>query len=269
MNGGQCRLGLDENQLASELCECPSSHYGESCEKEAERCGEEYCYHGSQCFEILLADGFTEHICDCTKAYTEDHYYAGEFCQYASTNFCTGHDDPNGRQFCTNGGQCPEEGHKPCSCPPGFTGPRCAFEIGKDGNDYALCELGCQNGGTCQKGVKDLQKAYGKFANDVAYLLDEEHVDFEHCVCPDGFYGIRCEYNVEQCKEGEHICFHGSTCVNDGEELGCNCEESDELTAGLFCEFIATEDCGQQMSSSDEHPGFCTNGGNCLGEDEG
>ena len=276
LNGGVCRLGVDDDALdansqESKYCECPVAFYGDQCESNAELCGEEYCYHGSKCFEILLADGSTEHLCDCKKAYTEDRHFAGEFCQYPSTQFCTGRDDPNGRQFCTNGGLCPEDSHKPCDCPPGYMGPRCAYQIGKDGGDYAECKLECQNGGTCQKGVKDLQAAYGKFASDVAFLLNETHENYEHCTCPDGFFGIRCEYEYEQCKESDHKCFHGSTCVNAGsDEQACDCESSDTQTAGLFCEFFATQDCSEYPTDfSDEHRGFCTNGGTCLIDDDG
>lgn len=268
LNQGICRLGDGNDE--TELCECPSSFYGEQCEKEAEKCGDDYCYHGSKCFEIILGNGSTEHICDCTRAFTEENSYAGEFCQYPSTVFCTGHDDPNGRQFCTNGGECPQDRHLPCSCLPNFMGPRCAFEIGKDGGDYAECELACQNGGTCQKGIKDLQKAFGNFASDVSHMLNQTHDNFEHCVCPKDFYGIRCEYQAEECGEGEHICFHGSECVSSEDDLGCNCETSEQKTAGLFCEFFATDECAEQPQISDnENRGFCTNGGYCMKDDDG
>lgn len=266
VNGGLCRLGNDGKATGTEFCECLPQHFGEFCEREAERCGDEFCYHGSKCFEILLADGSTEHICDCRNAFTEERYYAGEFCQYPSTQFCTGPGDLNGRQFCTNGGECPAEDHKPCGCPPGFSGPRCAFELGKDGNDYAACKLTCDNGGTCQKGVKDLRRAYGKFADDISHMLDTSHGDdFEHCVCPEGFFGIRCEYVAELCEAGEHICLHGSSCVRDGNDLGCDCDSAEQNTAGLFCEFFSTEDCNTSAGSeNNELSSFCTNGGKCV-----
>jgi hypothetical protein len=111
----------DELEWSSDwYCLCSSGLYGNFCENEAERCGDNYCYHGSKCLEIRLEDGY-EHVCDCTAAYTEEQYWSGEFCQYPSTVFCT---DPgvNGRQFCTNGGSCPANEHESCICPTGFTG---------------------------------------------------------------------------------------------------------------------------------------------------
>ena len=93
-----------------------------------EECGSGFCHHSSTCLELSLdEEPFVEHMCDCTNAYTEDTYYAGEFCQYASTQFCSDSNDPNGRQFCVNGGKCPTESHLPCECPEGFSGPRCAI----------------------------------------------------------------------------------------------------------------------------------------------
>ena len=117
--------------------------------------------------KTILRPASHEYMCDCTPGYSEEQYFSGEYCQYASTVFCSPFDDPNGRQFCTNGGECPNEVHQPCSCPDGFSGPRCAFQSGVDGRDYAECQLDCMNGGTCQKGFKNLDETLGKFSEDV------------------------------------------------------------------------------------------------------
>ena len=270
-NGGLCRVG--EKPGEGHQCDCPKTHFGDFCEYPAEPCGENYCLHGSKCFEINLEDkSKKEHLCDCTAAYTATTYYSGEFCQYPSTTFCSGIDDPNGRQFCTNNGRCADGAdatHEPCICPVGYAGPRCAFAIGKDGSDYAECKLSCKNGGTCQKGVKDLKTYYGKFANAISHLIEADpgEADHEHCVCPHGFFGIRCEYEVEECNNGEHLCFHGSQCVK--EDAACDCESSKSDTAGLFCEYFATEQCTQVPLINENHRGFCTNGGSCKQEKNG
>jgi len=205
-------------------------------------------------------------MCDCLPGYTEKEVFSGEFCQYVSTSFCSPADDPNGRQFCTNGGICPPQGgHGPCDCPKGFSGPRCSFQEGVDGSDYAECDLPCMNGGTCQKGMKDLDQVYARFSDDIADILNETHSDFEHCSCPVGFYGIRCEYEVEECS-GTHVCFHGSSCKETATgSSSCVCEDSYRLTAGLFCEFFATQECDESLAPpAPGHRGFCTNGGLCV-----
>lgn len=265
LNNGTCAVNDD----GEPFCLCPTNFFGSFCEETGAKCGGNYCYHTSKCLEIHLADGSSEHVCDCTSAFTDETYYAGEFCQYPSTQFCSGGDDPNGRQFCVNNGKCPLKRHQACDCPEGFTGPRCAFQIGVDGSDYSECDLPCQNGGTCQKGLKDAfsGELFEKFDLDIAHILEthgQQHVNYEHCVCPEGYFGIRCEYLMEQCGEGEHLCFHGSECVRYDDMFGCDCESSDQKVAGLFCENIATSLCEQWVDSENGHRGFCTNGGKCI-----
>ena len=175
LNSGTCVL--DDRGKAS--CLCAPGFSGDQCEKGDETCGVSYCRHGSKCHVIELANGAKEHVCDCTAAYTEDTFYSGEFCQYPSTEFCTGPDDTNGRQFCVNNGKCPNQSHLPCLCPEGFSGPRCAYQLGIDGMDYRECDLECMNGGTCHKGMKNAQRNFN------VYLSEEEqkqHHDYEHCV---------------------------------------------------------------------------------------
>jgi len=191
-NGGACKLGVDDDSTEAEPiehCECPDAFYGDQCEREADLCGEKYCRNGSKCLgEIKLANGSTEHLCDCSRAYTESMHFAGQFCQYPSTEFCTGSEDPNGRQFCTNGGSCPSERNKPCNCPPGFLGPRCAYQIEVDGGDHHGCDLDCQNGGTCQKQGTGLA-----------------------CRCPHGFEGSQCEYEIERSEKASGSSMKMST----------------------------------------------------------
>jgi Notch-like protein len=239
---------------------------------DAEPCGESFCYHGSKCLAgINIGNGTTEDICDCTSAFTDTQAYAGEFCQYPSTDFCGDPAFGSNRNFCVNNGVCESSGYAPCQCPNGFKGPRCAFEVGKDGVEYSECKLKCENGATCQKGLKkaDLGK-YARFADDISHLINETHthVDFEHCVCPPGYFGISCEYEVEECGKGDHFCFHGSTCSED--ETNCDCESSDFDTAGLFCENASTEECPEEsFLPDDKHRGFCVNGGKCNLKEDG
>ena len=101
-------------------CECPSGFQGDLCEQQDDEdlCGEDSCKHGSECIQISES----EYMCDCTIAYTDDLYYAGKYCQFPSTIFCTEPDHPEGRQFCVNEGSCGAQDHAPCSCPKGFAG---------------------------------------------------------------------------------------------------------------------------------------------------
>jgi len=53
-NDGICTIGSIGDEIM-EVCECNLPFHGEFCEMEASPCGEEYCFHGSECFEILLS----------------------------------------------------------------------------------------------------------------------------------------------------------------------------------------------------------------------
>jgi hypothetical protein len=54
---------------------------------------------------------------------------------------------------------------------------------------------------------------------------------FEHCVCPDGYFGLQCEHKLEICPGGDHVCLHGSKCVAQDEGEGgqtthkCDCDD--------------------------------------------
>ena len=88
-------------------------------------------------------------------------------------------------------------------------------------------------------------------------MFNHTNVDFEHCVCPDGYFGIRCEYEVEECGNSGHVCLHGSTCNAEPGNTKCNCDDADELAAGLYCEFTATDECDTTAAiPGQEHRGI-------------
>lgn len=231
--------------------------------------------------------------CDCATAFTDDDIFAGEFCEHKATSFCTipTGDTLEGVLFCTNGGTCRMNHLEGCECDAAWEGLSCEFATDTssfvDDNDEAdndqfltdagdddpfSCDLPCHNGGICAHGAKDL----GHFADvigDVSHLNATFHADqFAHCVCPPGFVGLLCEYQVETCGEHEHYCLHGSKCVEKNGKKECDCSQADETVgsldgrpfAGDSCEHVATDICNIGGTS---YPGqplyFCTNGGIC------
>ena len=52
----------------------------------------------------------TKHHCDCTSADTTTASFAGRFCQYESTSFCSKSENQNGNLFCVNNGECLGDG---------------------------------------------------------------------------------------------------------------------------------------------------------------
>lgn len=192
---------------------CPPGLVGTRCEATASTCRESPCLNGASCIGIgsaIARSGLQDFFCDCTTAYAEHGFFAGRYCQYESTSVCrSGDNSPNGPRFCVNGGGCLDESKAWCECPGGFFGSRCEFTQDELLEDFSVYELPCFNGGRCVEGIGALALVEA----NATYLFVERHINFEHCSCPGGFFGVQCEHKYSLCGEGDHICFHGSECV--------------------------------------------------------
>jgi hypothetical protein len=300
-NGGLCKLGFgpeydDDYQFYNDIddiedfmyCLCPPGTHGDFCKVESVPCGENVCYHGT-CIQRMV-DGNTVHHCACDA--DEDVAYAGRFCQYEATSYCTDSKTLNGHLFCVNDGVCRSDAYLGCDCVDGFRGFSCEFNVGEqmspdednglgEGTDSedlepgidpieeSECILDCGANGVCRHGVKDIE-ALGDAAH-AAYLNVTHSDDFEHCVCRDGFIGLQCEHKISHCDgAGEHFCLHSATCIQEGEHYACDCSTADsnigEFFTGDHCEHPSTSTCTTEPTSA-EHAklaAFCTNGGTCV-----
>jgi Notch-like protein len=108
--------------------------------------------------------------------------------------------------------------------------------------DLALLNGGsaCHNGGVC--------------SDQVAHFT---------CACPDGFSGVACEKNVDDCAaaSGDERCLNGGVC-HDG-VLGFTCECA-QGWGGHRCE-VDTEDGCARRGDADA----CRNGGSCVDQPQG
>lgn len=299
-NGGQCQLGAStwhhfyrgfqtsygqswQNPLDLQHCECPEGFTGTLCEIRGEKCGSDYCHHNGKCVQKETTNGPVEHYCDCSET-----KHAGEFCEHEPTEFCTELPDHNGHQFCANGGTCKGESyvhskciraansryiiifrHLGCNCPAGFVGPVCEFP--DRGQEPVECNLQCHNHGICRKGAKDVS-ALQKYGLDTDMTKSfSEH--FEHCVCPAGYVGLQCEYQMDLCPGGLHACLNGGECMSSVDRSSinyyCNCVDAEaplSRFAGEFCEMESTQFCTLDGGKTRPGPGlnsYCTNGGTC------
>lgn len=151
---------------------------------------------------------------------------------------------------------------KKCSCPSGTFGLHCEY------SEEQECTLECMNGGKCQIGLKDFSymENYGL---DILSYLGGQDIYGQHCVCPEGYSGAKCETeDVVRCGNG--ICFNGAECVETVSldrkvvfNQYCRCKQDKETGfAGKFCEHEATTYCPAPYGHNpDEY--FCTNGGEC------
>jgi hypothetical protein len=108
---------------------------------------------------------------------------------------------------------------------------------------------------------------FGPITNMLNISFNE---NFEHCVCPNGYAGLECEVKAEVCGKGEHVCLHGSKCIEDGDEHGCDCENAFtpfERYEGRYCQFKSSEICTVDgiVGTGNNNFAFCVNGGKCKG----
>jgi len=296
-NGGTCDQGgvtsaegvgnrnLVEAQRELQFsCTCPEDVSGTFCERKA--CGSGYCGFGAACIELssgeITAAG-DDFVCDCMVGLSDDLVLIGRQCDTPVSSYCAfdGDNNPNETWTCANGGRCDNINPVPaCYCPSGFTGPRCEYDTTNAADmDWSVCNLQCQNDGICLKGPnKPIADIFMPFLESTkkAGLFDyPPTMDFEYCYCPYGFFGVECDKQYELCGEkvsgvtvegdiqakAEHICFHGSKCQESGDVWSCDCDGT--LGAGLFCQYEATDSCGDEDVNT-----FCVNGGTCnLGSD--
>jgi hypothetical protein len=263
VQGGHDRV-LEDWGGRDDYCTCQEGFFGDFCERK--ECGSGFCANGAAC--ILLPSGQTapgggDYVCDCSAGFFNDIYAAGRHCESIANEICDfGQENPNEPWICTNFGRCiPTETE--CSCTGGYEGPRCEYSAvnAEENLEWGNCGLLCQNGGKCLKGVvKPLADIFFPFleATKSSELFSYAPTDdFEYCYCPPGFFGVQCDEQYEICDGGEHICFHGSTCQNGtGDQWECDCSEA--LAAGLYCQYEATDICDDQDVTK-----FCTNDGTC------
>lgn len=108
LNGGTCQIGIPTNinvphntqpqdSYNMTYCTCPERYRGQQCEYDSQPCGDHLCFHGTTCNADLKT-------CNCTASGKAGTGFAGQFCQYVATDFCS-----DGKKFCVNGGTCLEE----------------------------------------------------------------------------------------------------------------------------------------------------------------
>ena len=151
---------------------------------------------------------------------------------------------------------------------------------------YEVCTLECMNGGQCREGSKDLSGSYLDLGPELSDPSSSKTVDlskstagnFEHCDCPTGYTGVKCEYEVDECRntegEVEHICLHGSRCAKPegAKAWSCACEDAfteSQKYAGKFCQHHQTTTCESKVDPSHPYEGpanlaFCVNDGVCI-----
>jgi len=256
---------LDDPNPVHARCECPEGFAGRYCEIETIPCGDNVCYNGGSCLERVV-DGATVYHCDCTSSYTDTESYAGRFCQYPATSFCTKSGGLNGHLFCVNDGLCKDDPYQGCDCPDGFTGFSCEFfsselQDGDNENEYG----------------DNSNSEYGDGDNSVVYPDDYGNVNDNY----DGETSTSVwapPEDPEEARTCDLRCEHGGVCRVGVKQVGYLDDLSDNAPHlgenndnfmhcvcpsgyyGVYCE-EEVDVCGQ-----DEH--YCLHGSTCVPSDD-
>lgn len=149
-----------------------------------------------------------------------------------------------------------------CDCTDEWRGPSCEFASFEQATSAAeSCgDDVCRNGGSCVRSPID--------------SFDESLGVEDRCVCPDGWTGTKCEHKYEECGNGQHICLHGSKCVQEtgSKKWTCECEEAyreDQNYVGEFCQHhkmtvCTTADSELQMYDGSASATYCVNDAACV-----
>lgn len=278
-NGGKCVLGekpTDQvgygdfvtyrpSDIDHMHCECPDGFDGEVCELHRTPCGDNFCFHGGTCLERVV-NGEVVHHCDCRSASTADADYAGRFCQFRAVNYCTKTDGPNGKLFCTNGGQCQDEPHKGCICNDDFVGFSCEYV--KNGFNSSTFLAGEMEAGTTEKektdhyspGKSEPGTDEGKTEKEKTdYYTPADPKELHNCVLKCQNEGV-CRYGVKDSGILENItsnAAHLSQNLSSQGFMYCVCPTG---FTGVLCEEKVT------MCREGTHP--CLHGSECEGNEK-
>ncbi|XP_041369439.1 protein crumbs-like isoform X2 [Gigantopelta aegis] len=238
-NNGVC-YGVDD----SYICNCTGGWGGTNCSENIGVCNQSQpCMHGS-CTD--QSHGYT---CICTGT-----GYNGTNCSN-EVNECDLDQPP-----CQNGGNCSNtEGSYTCSCGTGYYGNNCEIP--------ACNHTECENNSTCRiNGTRwecsCLQYFLGETCNTRGPCVDntcnnsttqsceQNEVNYT-CVCQNGWQGVNCSQDVDECTQNSSLCQNGGTCQNKDGRYKCACAPG---YSGMNCETDIDECAGRP----------CLNNGMCI-----
>ncbi|XP_019626211.1 PREDICTED: uncharacterized protein LOC109471363 [Branchiostoma belcheri] len=171
---------------------------------------------------------------------------------------------------CQNGGKCVGQPQSSsltltaytCTCPPGFSGPRC-----ETNDDDCRPTNPCQNGGQCVDGINTFtcRCLSGFSGNRCETNINDcpstnpcqnggqcvDGINSYTCRCTTGFSGDRCQTNINDCPS-PNPCQNGGQCVDGINTFTCRCANG---FSGSRCQ-TNINDCPS--------PNPCQNGGQCV-----
>lgn len=138
--------------------------------------------------------------------------------------------------------------------------------VGVGTDNQEDCPLVCRNNGTCVEGPPDFSN-HTDDAGEVLPFLGEVGFSSHHCECLEGYIGLLCQHNFEECIPGingdsqtpvgpggevYHRCYHGGLCVPivnsvESTHFVCDCadahDENQTQYVGKYCQHALSTPC--------------------------
>uniref|UniRef100_A0AAQ5Z5T4 Protein eyes shut homolog n=1 Tax=Amphiprion ocellaris TaxID=80972 RepID=A0AAQ5Z5T4_AMPOC len=241
-------------------CRCPAGFEGSLCEIDTNECSSNPCQNQGSC-----VDRVNSYSCDCKMG------FSGLHCE-EDINECAS-------SPCNNAAICQDLVNKfHCICPPGYFGTLCDLDVNECEVSPCLHEGICINtpGGfecVCRPGYSGKMLCIFGMNGITCYLWPRCEVNIDecssnpcqnsggcidapnrfHCLCPDGFAGLHCETNIDECIP----CLNGGSCVDLIDKYACFCQEG---YTGKTCEIDVDVCKGNDVFNVS----LCFNGATCF-----
>ena len=200
-------------------CNCSKEFVGKLCENHFNitniHCANNYntCQNNGTCDSVTSGNT----TCNCTEGFN------GSFCEYDLDECSTKN------HTCGMSGECRNTfGSFACICDVGFSGDRCDIDIDECqtvfcayhstcinmyGSFTCVCDVG-YTGEYCDMVILPCDQANCS-ADSTIVCINGQPGDSEYsCFCKNGFQGLFCENDIDECRNSPSPCLRGGTCVN-------------------------------------------------------
>ncbi|CAD5229282.1 unnamed protein product [Bursaphelenchus okinawaensis] len=212
--------GVCVDDIATFKCQCKKGFSGARCEAPVDFCTKNPCKNGGTCSNVKHG-----YECKCTEA------FIGQNCTVKRDTQCA-------TRPCKNDAQCQDSEMGPqCDCQVGFSGDLCEVSLG----DIACLDMPCRNGGKCKTTYKNSTTYFCDCPSE--FEGDHCEVPKDHCKpssckhgvcrsifndfmcsCKEGWEGLRCDRDVNECLE-HFPCENNGSCVNTEGGFNCVCPQ--------------------------------------------